>query len=104
MFPAFFNLRWVRLICDTSRRTSADLILCRDMPLAPTAVYVARRLGLPVVLDVAESYRAMIGELGPTGTGARPTGWYATCSRCLGGTLGRSKGITFSWSQRIHAR
>ena len=45
MFPAFFNPRWVGLILRTARRARADLILCRDLPLAPTAHWVAQRLG-----------------------------------------------------------
>lgn len=60
MFPAFFNPRWARLIFGTARDTRADVILCRDLPLAPTSVWVGRRLGIPVVLDVAENYPAMI--------------------------------------------
>lgn len=60
MFPAFFNPRWGQFIFETARDTRADVVLCRDLPLAPTAIWAGRRLGIPVVLDMAENYPAMI--------------------------------------------
>jgi glycosyltransferase involved in cell wall biosynthesis len=60
MFPAFFNPRWGQHILETARATQAQVVLCRDLPLAPTAIWAARRLNLPVVLDMAENYPAMI--------------------------------------------
>jgi len=60
MFPAFFNPRWLRLIRGVAEDRHADLILCRDLPLAPAAIFVGRRLRIPVVLDMAENYPAMI--------------------------------------------
>lgn len=62
MFPAFMNPRWLRLIDRTVRRVRADAVLCRDLPLAPTALWVARRRGIPMVLDMAENYPAMMRE------------------------------------------
>jgi glycosyltransferase involved in cell wall biosynthesis len=41
----------------------ADVILVRDLPLALTAVAVGRLAGIPVVLDMAENYPAMIRDL-----------------------------------------
>lgn len=67
-FPAFFNPRWMKLIEETAEAADADVILCRDLPLAPTSHLVARRLDLPVVLDMAENYPAMIRDLWTTGT------------------------------------
>jgi glycosyltransferase involved in cell wall biosynthesis len=66
-FPAFFNPRWVRLMTSVGRRQQVDLILVRDLPLAPTAIYAARRLGVPVALDMAENYPAMMRDLWTTG-------------------------------------
>lgn len=66
-FPAFFNPRWVSHLIDAARQHGADLIMVRDLPLAPTALWVARRLGLPVVLDMAENYPAMIRDNWRTG-------------------------------------
>ncbi len=72
MFPAFFNPRWIRAIERTARGARADVILCRDLPLAIPAIRAGRSLGIPVVLDMAENYPAMLrsqrdaGPLRPT--------------------------------------
>jgi glycosyltransferase involved in cell wall biosynthesis len=63
MFPAFFNPRWMRKILATATKTKADVLLVRDLPLAPTAIWAGRRLGIPVVLDMAENYPAMIQDI-----------------------------------------
>lgn len=63
MFPAFFNPRWAAAIFRTARRVRADVVLVRDLPLAPTAITVAGALGVPVVLDMAENYPAMMQSL-----------------------------------------
>jgi len=60
MFPFFFNPRWIRAITQTARRAGADVILCRDLPLAIPAILAGRQVGLPVVLDLAENYPAML--------------------------------------------
>ena len=62
-FPAFFNPVWLYSIWRTVRRTKADVILVRDLPLALTALAVGRLVGIPVVLDMAENYPAMIQDL-----------------------------------------
>lgn len=67
-FPAFFNPRWIRLIRKIGQQHSIDLILVRDLPLALTAISAGRSLGVPVVLDMAENYPAMIRDLWSTGT------------------------------------
>jgi glycosyltransferase involved in cell wall biosynthesis len=67
MVAAFFNPRWFRHILRVARRTHADVILCRDLPLAITSVVVGRRLGIPVVLDMAENYPAMLQSRRSTG-------------------------------------
>lgn len=66
-FPAFFNPRWIRAILGTARAAKADLILVRDLPLAPCAIWAARRLGIPVILDMAENYPAMTRSMWETG-------------------------------------
>jgi glycosyltransferase involved in cell wall biosynthesis len=60
MFPAFFNPRWRSAINRTARASRADVLLVRDLPLAPTAIWAGRELGIPVVLDMAENYPAML--------------------------------------------
>lgn len=63
MFPAFLNPRWFRRIRQVAADTGAELILCRDLPLAPTSLWVGRRLGVPVVVDMAEDYPALLAQL-----------------------------------------
>ena len=65
-FPAFFNPRWIGLMKRVGRSEGAEVILVRDLPLAPTAIHVGRRLGIPVILDMAENYPAMIRDLWTT--------------------------------------
>jgi len=60
MFPAFFNPRWIRAIERTAHGAGADVILCRDLPLAIPAILAGRRLETPVILDMAENYPAML--------------------------------------------
>jgi glycosyltransferase involved in cell wall biosynthesis len=67
MFPAFFNPRWLRGIIRVARDTRADVLMVRDLPLAPTAIWAGRHLGLPVVFDMAENYPAMIRSMWETG-------------------------------------
>ena len=62
MFPAFFNPRWISAVMRTARSNQAQMLLVRDLPLAPTAIWAARRLHVPVVLAclaVAERRRAL---------------------------------------------
>jgi glycosyltransferase involved in cell wall biosynthesis len=54
--PAFFSPRWVHLLWSVIRREQPDLIIVRDLPLCPTAIWAARHFGLPVILDMAENY------------------------------------------------
>jgi glycosyltransferase involved in cell wall biosynthesis len=41
----------------------ADLIIARDIPLCPTAIHVGRQYDVPVILDMAENYPAMMRDL-----------------------------------------
>lgn len=66
-FPAFFNPLWTRAIWRTARRAGARVILVRDLPLALTSLLVGRVLGIPVVLDMAENYPAMIQDVWDAG-------------------------------------
>ena len=62
-FPAFMNPRWLAHMVQTGRRTGAEVVIVRDLPLAPTAVGAGRILGAPVILDMAENYPAMIRDI-----------------------------------------
>lgn len=66
-FPAFFSPRWRGLISRVVRQTGADLIIARDLPLCPTAIHVGRKFGIPVILDMAENYPAMMRAIWETG-------------------------------------
>ena len=59
-FPAFFSPRWLALLLGTSREVRPDVMIVRDLPLAPTAIWVGALTGTPVVLDMAENYPAML--------------------------------------------
>lgn len=65
-FPAFFSPRWRRLIAGVVKEVSADLIIARDLPLCPTAIHVGKQFGIPVVLDMAENYPAMMRAIWET--------------------------------------
>jgi glycosyltransferase involved in cell wall biosynthesis len=67
-FPAFVNPRWIAHIYRVCRRTRPDLILVRDLPLGPTAIWVGQWLKVPVVLDMAENYPGFLRTLRDTGT------------------------------------
>jgi glycosyltransferase involved in cell wall biosynthesis len=66
-FPAFFNPRWISRLHAVAKEVAADVIVVRDLPLCPTAIFVGRLLGIPVVLDMAENYPAMIREIWEAG-------------------------------------
>ena len=58
--PAFFSPRWLRLLSSTTRRERPDVIIVRDLPLCPAAIWVGRAHGVPVILDMAENYPAAL--------------------------------------------
>jgi len=62
-FPAFVNPRWYRFVRHTFAACRADVILCRDLPLAPLALAVGRALKRPVMLDISEHYPGMLADL-----------------------------------------
>jgi len=60
--PFFFNPVWIGAIWSTVKKTHADLILVRDIPLALSAILVGRRFNIPVLLDLAENYPGMLDD------------------------------------------
>ena len=62
-FPAFINPRWITHLRGTVRSVAPDVIVVRDLPLCPTAIRAGRRAEIPVVLDMAENYPAMIRDI-----------------------------------------
>jgi glycosyltransferase involved in cell wall biosynthesis len=61
-FPHPFNPVWLSAIAGVIRTSGADLILVRDILLAVPAILVAHRYRIPVVLDMAENYPAMLQD------------------------------------------
>jgi glycosyltransferase involved in cell wall biosynthesis len=61
-FPAFFNPFWLSHVRRVAQRHAVDLIIVRDIPLAPTAI-LASGGRWPVILDMAENYPAMIADI-----------------------------------------
>jgi len=61
-FPAFFSPRWRSFLDSVVRSVHPDVILVRDLPLCPLAISVGRKHGIPVILDMAENYAAMMKE------------------------------------------
>lgn len=61
-FPAFFSPVWIREIVRTVQTRRAGLIIVRDLPLGPAAYFAARICGVPVIMDMAENYPAMIAD------------------------------------------
>lgn len=62
-FPAFCNPFWICHIWHVVRLFKADVIIVRDLPLALTAIGIGRLFHIPVILDMAENYPAMIRDL-----------------------------------------
>jgi glycosyltransferase involved in cell wall biosynthesis len=66
-FPAFFSPRWLAHLARVTSRVRPDVIIVRDVPLGPTAVWVGRRYGVPVILDMAENYPALMADIWSAG-------------------------------------
>lgn len=61
-FPHPLNPVWIYNISRVVRHHQIQLILVRDLPLALAAILVGRLHGIPVVLDMAENYPAMLQD------------------------------------------
>jgi glycosyltransferase involved in cell wall biosynthesis len=57
--PYYFNPFWFRMIDRTVKREGIELIIVRDLPLAPIALLIKKWRRIPLILDVAENYPAM---------------------------------------------
>ena len=62
-FPYFFNPFWLFAIWNSAREFGTDCLVVRDLPLALTAVWAGRLLGLPVHFDMAEVYPEFLRSL-----------------------------------------
>ena len=73
-FPAFLNPRWIAHLIHGIRAHRPDVVIVRDLPLSPTALWVSRWYGVPVLVDLAENYPAMIRDVWDAGR-AGPWDW-----------------------------
>jgi glycosyltransferase involved in cell wall biosynthesis len=60
--PAFVSPVWLTAVSSVVIKHHCRLIIVRDLPLAPTAIVVGRLLSVPVLIDLAENYPAMIRD------------------------------------------
>lgn len=66
-FPFFLSPRWLSLLTRIVREVRPHVIIARDLPLCPTAILVGRRTGVPIILDMAENYPAVISAIWEAG-------------------------------------
>lgn len=59
-FPFFFNPVWLFEIAKVIKGNHVDVIIARDLPMAPAAIFVGNLFKVPVVLDMAECYPELI--------------------------------------------
>jgi len=60
--PAFFSPVWISTISAAVREQDIRALFVRDLPLAPAAIYVGKKIRVPVIMDMAEDYPAMIQD------------------------------------------
>lgn len=61
-FPAFFSPWWINAGLSIIRSRKIDLLIVRDLPLCPLALFLKRMTGVRVVFDMAEDYPAMLED------------------------------------------
>jgi len=61
-FPAFFSPWWIFKTYHAAKQNRSKLIIVRDLPLAPLALFVGKLLRVPTAIDLAENYPAMIAD------------------------------------------
>ena len=62
-FPAFFSPFWKRFIDAIVVTHGIEMIIVRDLPLAIAGIWAGRRHAVPVMLDMAEDYVALIRDI-----------------------------------------
>lgn len=58
--PVPFNFYWENAILVAAKEFHADMIIVREIMLAKQAAEVSRKLKIPVIMDMAENYPALI--------------------------------------------
>jgi glycosyltransferase involved in cell wall biosynthesis len=62
--PAFFNPIWKSAIRKGISDNQIDLVIVRDLPLAPLALNEAKHAGIPCIVDMAENHPEMWKQVG----------------------------------------
>ena len=58
--PIYINPLWIIKILKTIIRTKPNIILIREIPLAPITIILAKMFNIKVVLDIAEHFPALM--------------------------------------------
>jgi glycosyltransferase involved in cell wall biosynthesis len=61
-FPVFVNPLWLGRVAQVVRTHRIEVLVIRDLPLALAGVAVGRRYSVPVILDMAENYPALLRD------------------------------------------
>jgi len=61
-FPAFFSPFWILKVLWTVRQFCCTVIIVRDLPMTPCALVVGKLLSIPVIMDMAENYPALVAS------------------------------------------
>jgi glycosyltransferase involved in cell wall biosynthesis len=59
-YPLFFNPFWANKLYELIRKNKIETIIVRDLPLMRLGIRIGRRLGIPVIFDMAENYPAAL--------------------------------------------
>jgi glycosyltransferase involved in cell wall biosynthesis len=62
-FPFFANPVWLNFTNKIVKKMSIDLIIVRDLPLAITGIWVAKKNRIPCIFDMAENYVALLKDI-----------------------------------------
>lgn len=62
-FPAFFSPFWKRFIDTIINNHGIQLIVVRDLPMALAGIWAGQRHEIPVILDMAEDYVALVRNI-----------------------------------------
>lgn len=66
-FPLFFNFLWLNKLYSVTKKENPQAIIVRDLPLAITAIIIGKVFKLPIIIDMAENYPAMIKDMSDYG-------------------------------------
>ncbi|GFE82151.1 glycosyl transferase [Steroidobacter agaridevorans] len=62
-FPLFCSPVWKGFLDSIIRERGIDLIIVRDLPMAIAGISAGKRAGIPVILDMAEDYVALVRDI-----------------------------------------